>query len=198
MSHRHYRTTKGKDPDSYCVFRSHTVPCTGRAGPLEAAGDKDEQLDFVKCPHQASHLTATVREERQPTLLDPSLDSPTPLPSCPSFSNLPGLLAQPSHTLPLPAGLFPQQSSRASTHCQANILTRFSGEGTGALLRGQNPKLLADGTPLTSAKCHGWPSLLPGELELPALGYQGADPLLWPDGLAWTVLPILRSTGLRN
>lgn len=60
-------------------FRSHTVPCTGRAGPLEVAGDKEEQLDFVKCPHQASHLTITVREERQPTLLAPSLDSPMSL-----------------------------------------------------------------------------------------------------------------------
>lgn len=80
-------------------FGSHTVPCADRAGLMETAGDKEEQLHFVKCPHQASDLTTTEREERQSTLLDPSLDSPTPLPSHSSFSNLPGLLAWASHTL---------------------------------------------------------------------------------------------------
>lgn len=115
----------------------------------------------VKCPRQASHLTIRVGRERQPTLLDPSLDSPTSLPSCFSFSNFPRLLAQQSHTLQLPAGPFPQKSCRASTHCQANVLSHFSGEGIGALLCGQTPKLLMDATALTSAKCHQWLSLLP-------------------------------------
>lgn len=57
--------------------------------------------------------------------------------------------------------LTPYDDQLASTHCQANVLSHFSGEGTRALLRGQTPKLLTTSAALISAKCHGWPSLLP-------------------------------------
>lgn len=97
---------------------------------------------FVKCPCQESHLII-VRGKKWPTPLDSSLDSLIPLPSSfLSFSNLPGLQTQQPHTPQLLPGPFSQQSCRASIHCQANVLSRFSGEKTEALLHGQTPNSL--------------------------------------------------------
>lgn len=168
---------------------SHTVSCTDSARPVDVAGDKNSYTVLNAHIRLVTSLSQYERKGSQ-HFWTPVWILQLPCPHVRLSPTSLGCWHSHLTTLRLPAGPFPQQSCRASTHCQANILSHFSGEGTGALPRGQTPRLLPDGTVPISAKCHGWPSLLPGELKLPVLGYQVADPLLWPDGLAWAALPI--------
>lgn len=145
-----------------------------RVGTLEVSGDKQEQLPFVKCPCQASHLANTVRGKGSQHVRAQSGFSNSPPASSLSFATLLGLLAQqlaPTRT----SGSFSQQSRRASTRCQANVVSHFSGEEMEAVPHGlpNSLRMAQLSLPVVPGKCHRRPSRLPGELKLPAVCARG-------------------------